>query len=64
MAKGKKLSQKENQEKIGETGRRHNTVTKLTLGSSSSFQERNTFSAQRDEFLHQNLSKGRHEQEN
>jgi hypothetical protein len=44
-----KESQVENQEKISETG------TRLTLGSSSSFQELDAFSAQRDELLHQNL---------
>jgi hypothetical protein len=50
-----KESQVENQEKISETGKRHNIVKKLTLGSSSSFQELDAFSAQRDELLHQNL---------
>jgi hypothetical protein len=55
MAKGKRKSSRESGEKISETGRRHNAVKELTLGSSSSFQELDTFSAQRDELLHQNL---------
>jgi hypothetical protein len=52
--KREKESQVKNQGKTSETGRRHNTEKKLTLGSSSSFQELDTFSAQGDE-LHQNL---------
>jgi hypothetical protein len=61
MAKGKKKVKKKIRRKSRreeETGRGHNTIKKLTLGSSSSFQELDTFGAQRDEFLHQNLSKG------
>jgi hypothetical protein len=50
-----KESQVENQKKISETCRRNNTVKKLTLGSSNSFQELNAFSAQSNELLHQNL---------
>jgi hypothetical protein len=50
-----KESQVKNQGKTSETGRRHNIVKKLTLGSLSNFQELDTFSAQRDELLHQNL---------
>jgi hypothetical protein len=47
-----KESQVENQEKISETGRRHGTVKKkLTLGSSSSFQELDTFSTKEMNFL-------------
>jgi hypothetical protein len=34
---------------------------KITLRSSSSLQKFNTFSTQRDEFLHQKLSKEKHE---
>jgi hypothetical protein len=53
--KREKESQVKNQGKTSKTGRRHNTVKKLTLGSLSSFQELDTFSAQRDKLLHQNL---------
>jgi hypothetical protein len=53
--KREKESQVKNQGKTSETGRIHNIVKKLTLGSSSSFQELDTFSAQRDKLLHQNL---------
>jgi hypothetical protein len=38
----------------------HNSK-KLTLRSPGSFQKLDTFSAQRDELFHQNLSKARHE---
>jgi hypothetical protein len=53
--KREKESQVKNQGKTSETGRIHNIVKKLTLGISSSFRELDTFSAQRDELLHQNL---------
>jgi hypothetical protein len=53
--KREKESQVKNQGKTSETGKRHNIVKKPTLGSSSNFQELDTFSAQRDELLHQNL---------
>jgi hypothetical protein len=61
--KREKESRIKNQRKTNKIGRRHNLAKTLTLRSSSSFQELDTFSTQRDEFLHQNLSKGRHEQE-
>jgi hypothetical protein len=51
MAKGKE-NQIKKQRKTLETGRRHNIGKKITLRSSSSFQKFDTFSAQRDEFLH------------
>jgi hypothetical protein len=60
MEKGKE-SRIKDQRKTNETARRHNIAKKLTPRSSSRFQELDTFSAQKDEFLHQNLSKGRHE---
>jgi hypothetical protein len=62
MQKGKE-SRIKKRRKTSETGRRHNIGKKITLRSSSNFQKFDTFSAQRDEFLHQNLSKGRHEWE-
>jgi hypothetical protein len=56
MEKGKE-SRIKKRRKTHETGRRHNIGKKITLRSSSSFQKFDTFSDQRDEFLHQNLSK-------
>jgi hypothetical protein len=60
LKKGKKNRIKK-QGKIHEKGERRNTDKKITLRSSSSLQKFDTFSAQRDELLHQDLSRGKRE---
>jgi hypothetical protein len=63
MGKGKGKLNKRNEGRHTRQVKDTAQERKITLRSSSSFQKFDTFCAQRDELLHQSLSKERHEQE-